>query len=541
MDARRALLVLRRWWPLLVAGTLIAAGAAYAVSKTLPRVYEATALLRVNPGLGKVGGGLDFDEVQASWSQAAEDAQLIHTAPIAQAAIDRVADHLHHPVDAGTLLKDSAATAAVQSPIVALVVHASNPSDASLLANAMATVFIARDAQMRTAGLTPALAQINHQIASYSADYAAAQRQINQLALQGGKQSPTQQAQSTALFQRTSVDPQMVWKLQQTANGIALRLANVGGTPSLAQPATPSPDAISPRPAVNTLVAGLLALLVLLGVALLADVVDKRPHSPTEVAAALDLPLLGLIGPAPRDGSALVVLDEPASPQADAYRAVRAGLGLGARQAADPGQGRVIAVAGVRPGDGTTTIAANLAAVAARAGMRVVLVDANARHPALHKLFSLPDGAGLAAALRDGLDPLSLLQESSLSHLHVLAAGHAPAEAIDLLGSQRMRDVLATLRTSNDVIVVDAATAADAAVVSVLADATLVVARQGGADQAALVAGGQYLRRAGAHLVGTVVTSFPMSADARRVPQAQAAAGVVEPGTSGRAGLTSAK
>src|SRR5205085_4901531 len=175
------------------------------------------------------------------------------------------------------------------------------------------------------------LAEINRQIASYSADYAAAQRQINQLALRGGKQSPTQQAQSPALFQRASVDPQMVWKLQQTANGIALRLANVGATLSLAQPATPSAEAISPRSSVNTLVAGLLALLVLLGVALLADAVDKRPHSPPEVAATLDLPLLGLIGPAPRDGSALVVRDEPTSPQADEYRALRAGLGLGTR------------------------------------------------------------------------------------------------------------------------------------------------------------------------------------------------------------------
>ena len=118
MDARLALLVLRRWWPLLVAGTLIAAGAAYAVSKTLPRVYQATALLHVNPGLGTVGGGLDFNEVQASWSQAAADAQLIHTTPIAQAAIDRVAGHLQRPVDPGTLLKDSAATAAPQSSIV---------------------------------------------------------------------------------------------------------------------------------------------------------------------------------------------------------------------------------------------------------------------------------------------------------------------------------------------------------------------------------------------------------------------------------------
>src|SRR2546423_12788464 len=192
--------------------------------------------------------------------------------------------------------------------------HGSPPGPASLLANAMATVSVAHDAQSRTTNLVPALAAINRQIAFYSADDAAAQRKINRLALQGGKQSPTQQAQSTALFQRTSVDPQMVWKLQQVANGIALRLADVGATLSLAQPATPSPDAISPRTTVNTLVAGVLALLVLLGVALLADAVDKRPHFPPDVAAPPHPPPLGPLGPPPRGHPPLGVLGDPAAP-----------------------------------------------------------------------------------------------------------------------------------------------------------------------------------------------------------------------------------
>src|SRR5579884_2498894 len=88
MDVRRALLVLRRWWPLLIAGTLIAAGAAYVVSKALPKAYDATTIIQVNPGIGTVGGGLDFNEVQASWSEANRVAQVIHTSDIAQAAID---------------------------------------------------------------------------------------------------------------------------------------------------------------------------------------------------------------------------------------------------------------------------------------------------------------------------------------------------------------------------------------------------------------------------------------------------------------------
>ena len=532
MDIRRALLVLRRWWPLLVAGTLIAAGAAYVVSKALPKVYDATAIVQVNPGIGTVGGGLDFNEVQASWAEANRVAQVIHTSDIAQAAIDSLnrKGQLQRPVDAGALLKNTRALPGSQLGIVTLDVRAATPQDASNLANAMTTLFIARDTQRRTAGFDKTLREINRQIAFYSADTLASQRQLDTLS-RLSVLTPAQQAQGRVLEQHTAADQQQSWSLQQQALGIELRLAGAGNSLSLVQQATPPSTWVSPRTSVNTLVAAVLALLVLLGLVFLIDAFDDRPRRAADVAAALDVPLLATLDAA---GAPLAMLEQPASAAADQYRALRVAL-------VPPADGApVLAVTGLRPGDGATTAAVNLAAAIARAGQDVALIDANLRRPALHDLLGLSGSGGLSEALRAGAEPLALLRETRLPHLRVLPAGGAPAEAIDLLGSARMREVLSALRAAGHAVVLDTAPAAhaDAALTGALADVTLLVARLHDAHGAALAETAARLRQAGTRLAGVAVTLFSAPATQQAQPTADVA-GPVEP--AGRSGLRSAK
>lgn len=540
MDPRRALSVLRRWWPVLVVGTLLAAAVAYGVSKSMPRVYQATALLDVAPGLGTTGGGQDFNEVQAAAWQAATDAQLIHTTPIAQAAIHQL--HLDGRLDPGTLLKNTVAQSTPQMRTVTLAVRANNPADAANLANAMARLFVAQDARERTAGNAAALKIIESKITYYSRDEGAAYNAQARLALHPGTPTAQQAAQGRALAERIATDQSMLSQLNSTASGIQLNLAGVGSTTSLAQPATPPSDAISPRTSVNVLVAAVLALLILLGIAFLVDYFDDRPRSAADVAAGLDLPLAGTIGAA-RGNAALVVLEEPASAQADQYRALRAGLDALRRD----GSASVLLVAGVQRGDGATTVATNLAAAAARAGSRVVLVDANLRQPTLHTTFRLPDRAGLTTTLRAEGDPLALLHETALPGLRVLTAGPAPADAIDLLGSERMRATLAALRAACDLVVIDTATVdgPDAAALAPHAETVLVVARLGAARLPTLAAAGQRLRLSGARLAGVVVTLFEANAapsTAVRGAAASAASETAQAETAQpHAGLRSAK
>lgn len=536
IDPRRLARLLRRWWPILVVGTLIAAGVAYGVSKAQPPVYQATVFLQENPGIGTTGGGLDFNEIQAAAAQAASvDTQLLTTAQVAQHAIDVVKPRC--AVDPDALLKNTTATVSgSQSSIVALAVRACNPTDASRLANAMATYFVTSDNPQRVLRFKTTLKAVNSQINSLTADLGGVKRQ---LARYNGAATltPGQQATSNALAGQEVNYTNRLNGLQTDADSLSLRLLGAGGDVQVAQAAIAPDHPLASRTLVNTLIAAVLAFLALGGIAVLIDVFDTRPRTTTDVATTTGLPLLGTISPAAPGASVLPAIANPASPLADEYRLVRTRIGA-AQGAAG---GRVLAVAGSAQGSGATTVAANLAAIAARGGLRVILVDASLRRPALHVLFSLSNRAGLSTLLQDGDgDPLPLLQDGPVPGLRVLTDGPASAESIDLLASENLSHALAGLRRAADLIVVDAASAdlPDAAAVAARADATILVARLHGADRAALDTAAE--RLAEGRPAGVVVPLFTAPAVARpAVQDATAAAPSLE--RPGRSGLRSAK
>ncbi len=524
MDVQRVLNLLRRWWPVLVVGTLLAAGASYAVSRAQPKVYQATVALQVNQGLPTSGGGTDFNELQAEVWLAAQNAQEIKTTRIAQDALTSVQQQLIHHIDAGTLLKNTTATAAPQSTLINLAVRASNTHDAQLLAQAIADDFVGISQQQRTGDITPYINTLNKNINSYTAELGQATYRSQQL-LQTPNLSAQQHAQITTLIGQISILQNAITEFETRRSLAEAQLQSPGATTSVYQPAVAAADPIGPRTAINVVVAAVLVLLALLGIAVLTDALDTRPRSAAEVAAALDLPLAVAIDPAhslAHGGMALAALQDPASPAADEYRLLRTTLGLGT-DPDYPATPRVLAVTGTAPGSGATVVAANLAAVTARTGARVIVVDADLRYPTLHTLFDLPDGAGLSTALRDGDDLTALLQGTAVPGLQVLTTGPTATAAvsIDLLDSTRMQAVLADLRATADLVVVNtsAAMLPDTAALTRLADGTLLVARLHSGDKATLTTAADRLRLAGARLEGVVVTHFAGAANrGRRLP-----------------------
>ncbi len=134
-------------------------------------------------------------------------------------------------------------------------------------------------------------------------------------------------------------------------------------------------------------------------------------------------------------------------------------------------------------GEGRTLTAGNLAlSMAQEWQRRICLVDADLRHPQLHRMFGLPDGPGLCDVLTGQAtleEALVTLEEHQLT---LLPAGHGPAHAAELLGTGSMRRVIETLRGQFDRIVVDAAPAAplaDVSIVAPLVDRVLLVVRAG--------------------------------------------------------------
>ncbi len=196
----------------------------------------------------------------------------------------------------------------------------------------------------------------------------------------------------------------------------------------------------------------------------------------------------------------------PSDPAFEPFRRLRDALLLGPEGATL----HTIAVAGVHPGAGASTVAAHLALAIAQAGSTTVLVDGDLARPALHSLFAVaPGDGGLANLLRrDAGGPVLVRPEGVPADLLLLPAGSPPADP-DLLSLSSITPILAELRTTAAYMVLDAGpvlTSTAASVLGAAADGTVLVVRSGSTARAAAQQAAGLLARVQAHLLGVVLT-----------------------------------
>lgn len=200
----------------------------------------------------------------------------------------------------------------------------------------------------------------------------------------------------------------------------------------------------------------------------------------------------------------LIVETEPDSPSAEAYRALRTNLQF---LSADGPLG-VIVVTSAGPEEGKTTVTANLAAAMAKAGDRVIVVGADLRKPTLHEVFGCSRDIGLTSVLTGHMEWEDALQTTPVEGIRLLASGPIPPNPAELLGSERMHQLLSELRGEADMVIVDAPpvlNVADAVVLSRWVDGYLYVVSVGLTPREAIKEGKRRLDQVGARLLGTVV------------------------------------
>ena len=175
----------------------------------------------------------------------------------------------------------------------------------------------------------------------------------------------------------------------------------------------------------------------------------------------------------------LIAAIDPQSFAAEEYRTLRTRIA----QSATGRAVRTIAVTSAGKADGKSVSAANLAlTISQEFQRRVVLVDADLRHPRAHRLLGLSDGLGLADVLAGTTDLETALVRLPEHNLTVLPAGLPPSNPAELLSSAEMRRVIDTLRQRYDRIVIDlppAAPLADVQILSPLVDGFVFIVRAG--------------------------------------------------------------
>ena len=299
----------------------------------------------------------------------------------------------------------------------------------------------------------------------------------------------------------------------------SVRLARLQNTPNVVQieqaviPELP----VRPKPLSNTLLAGLVGLMLTGGIAFLIEYLDDTLKTPEDVQRILGLPVIGYIAKMdyPDDSDAgIYVVRQPRSPVSEAFRSLRTNLEF---SSVDKPL-RTLMITSASPNEGKTTVAVNLAAIMAQGGKHVVLMDADLRKPQVHRFLGLPNRIGLSDLFREnsllhGLMPAEAVSQkfTGMQNVSVITSGSLPPNPTELLGSARMDQILNELAQAAGIIILDSSPSlvADIQVLAAKVDGVLLVVQPGHTQVLEARATLEQLNRAGARLVGVIFNRIP--------------------------------
>jgi capsular exopolysaccharide synthesis family protein len=215
-------------------------------------------------------------------------------------------------------------------------------------------------------------------------------------------------------------------------------------------------------------------------VAYVQDVLDDRFASPEEMSAQLGVPVLSMVRRMePLEGTGLATVQTFIAPNAvetEAFRTLRTALTLGT------GTTDRIAISSAEPGDGKTTVSANLAVSFAQAGKRTLIIDADLRKPGMTALMGLKGQPGLADVLCGHENPASvapsLIRHTELATLDVLPAGLRRPNPAELLSAPNFVELLAWAESTYEQVLVDCPpvlAVSDAQIIGRLLDGAILV------------------------------------------------------------------
>ena len=263
-----------------------------------------------------------------------------------------------------------------------------------------------------------------------------------------------------------------IWAVENGGDGAG----RIKGGIEIVDMAQPSSHTVSPRVKFIGAVAGLVGLVVGVGMAFMAEYFEKTYRSPEEAREALGIPVLGII-PSIKDQQPgkFSVMESPMSAEAESFRTLVTNIEFSSAES--PHKALLITSSGAD--EGKSFVAANLAVAMAQTKERVVIVDCDMRKAMQHSIFGVDNEKGLANLLVGNADLESVIRDTDVPNLKVISCGPTPPNPVELLKSSRMDEVLSELRSDWDVILCDSPPVlpvADALVLASKLDGVLLVA-----------------------------------------------------------------
>lgn len=295
------------------------------------------------------------------------------------------------------------------------------------------------------------------------------------------------------------------------------------GSISILDRATRPSAPYKPRLKMILLVAVLLGLVFAIAAVFFVDRIDTTVRDSSQIEVEHRLPVLGIL-PRLDEGDREAIIDEgdlplaiarsPKGTAAESCRTIRTNLMF-----MSPGQEiHTLLITSAGPGEGKTSVAANLAFTMASAGKRVILVDTDMRRPRVHKVFRLARNGALTSVLIGEVDVQAAIVPSGLPNLDLMPLGSLPPNPAELIDSLAFRNLIKQLKAKYDKVVLDSPpvmAVTDAAILAQYADAALIVIRQGRTNRHVLRGAMRMLKTVNANVVGFVLNDVDLNRAAR--------------------------
>ncbi len=489
IDLRQYLDLLRQWAWLIVLAAVLAGATAFVVSQVMTPIYQAkTRILIKEPPSTKSS---EYSALLTSERLAKTYSEMLTTQPVLAEVIQELG--LDYTVKE---LKDVITVKQIpNTQLIEVSVEDPSPQRAADIANTLVTVFSARVNEIERQSFEAAKQRLLDQMKSFEANIRATQEELQSL-------DPSQKDRRAQLEASLTQYNQTYSTLLQTYEDLLITEAQSASNVHQVEPATPPERPVRPRTLLNTLLAAIVGAMLAVGGVFLFQALDTSIRTPDEVNSQFNLPVLGFVpvlsGGNHKNGAAPLI--EPRSPEAEAYRALRANL-----EFVSPDKPlQVVLITSSGPGEGKSLTAVNLAHILAQAGKKVTLVDCDFRKPTVHKKLGLKNRIGLSSVFRGAA--LDTVVHELLPNLHVITSGPLPPNPSELLASKRMQELLADLRSNNHIIVLDGPPGfiSDTSFLASMADGVLIVAQPGETDRNAIRYLLDQLHRANANIVGMV-------------------------------------
>lgn len=565
----------RKW--IIIAAVLVVTATAVLVSLRTPKVYQGDAsILVTEKDTGAALAGAVLNELSAQPERGLQtQVQLMQLRPLAE----RVIRKLNLRTKPDELMKRVTVSPVGQTNLITLSVTDSNPQRAAATANAFATSYVEWSRDIKRANITSALTEVENRLTEArieildlgdrmnGGDSSRLQDQLKTalseqqtltdrlVQLTAEEQAPevSDAARSRARSEISSTRRQLdevktrivdlgsrlassgdasnnkeLLAQLQIATGLYTTLAEKYetlkvteqleiGSGSVVAEAAVNPDPVSPKPLRNGVLALAVGLVFGLGMAFLAEYLDNTIKSTDEAEKLFGAPVLGNIPTEDfekGDARRLTIVQYPGSRAAEAYRGLRNSIDYVNFEH----DVKTLLVTSAAPSEGKSTVSANLAASLAMAGAKVVLINCDFRRPTTDQFFDVDNQLGLSDLLAGRVSLEGALQSTGDKNLVVLTPGKMPPNPSELLGSQKMTDLIESLKANYDWVIVDSPpllAVADAAATTRWTDGVLVVTRAGISTHPAATNARDILDKVGARILGVVVWGLEESAAGR--------------------------